>query len=214
MPISSMATGRRSTIEQMTPQQSTIESTSTTNETASDLTQSETFDILSNHRRRYVLHYLKCNESGRVTLRELTRQVAAWENGVSTEEVTSKQRKRIHNSLQQYHLPKMQRTGIIEYDETKGIIGIEQATESLDIYLDITESDIPWGPYYAGLSVMSIATVTVAVLNVPPFTLLPGIGWAFLIAVVLFLSSVIHIYRSRKLRVGSAGPPPELRENT
>lgn len=204
----------KKTTEQATQQRSVGEDTPAMNETAANLTQSETFDILSNHRRRYVLHYLKRHEGERVTLRELTRQVAAWENGVSNEAVTATQRKRIHNSLQQYHLPKMKRCGIIKYDDTKGVIGIEKATENLDIYLDITESDIPWGLYYAGLSVMSFAAVTVAVLNVPPFTLFPGIGWAYFIAVVLLLSSVVHVYRSRKLRVGSEGPPPELRENT
>lgn len=202
----------KATTEQATQQQSVAEDALTKNETTSGLTQSEMFDILSNHRRRYTLHFLKHHKNDHTKLRELTRQVAAWENGVSTEDVTTDQRKRIYNSLQQYHLPKMQRKGVIEYTDT-GPIEITRAADDLDIYLDITGLDIPWGLYYAGLSVVSIASATVVVLNVPPFTLLPDIEWAFFIAVVFLLSSVIHVYRNRKLRLGARGPPPELRED-
>jgi len=69
------------------------------------------FTMLSNGRRRHVIHYLK-QRGERVTIRELSRQVAAWENGIETDALDYKQRKRVYTSLHQTHLPKLDDLGV------------------------------------------------------------------------------------------------------
>lgn len=91
-----------------------------TNETTVDekdsgdtLSRDETFYVLRNRRQRYAIHYLKQHD-GAVTIGELADQVTALEHGIRPEEITAQQRKRIYNSLQQTHLPKLARTGFVE----------------------------------------------------------------------------------------------------
>lgn len=79
------------------------------------------FDVLKNRQRRYVLQYLR-DADGPVQLSELAEQVAAWENDTTVEAVTAKDRKRTYTSLYQLHLPKLDDAGVIEYDQSGGVI--------------------------------------------------------------------------------------------
>ena len=84
------------------------------------LNYNDCFDLLSNHRRRYTLHYLRQN-GGQAELGELAEQVAAWENGIDIERISYDQRKRVYTSLQQVHLPQMDELGIVAFDEREGV---------------------------------------------------------------------------------------------
>ena len=97
----------------------------------SALSRDEVFDIPSNQRRRHALHFLKQRNGDGAELRELSAQVAAWENGKPAEGVTSDERRRVYTSLQQFHLPKLDRNGIVEYDDRRGSVELaEEATTS------------------------------------------------------------------------------------
>ncbi|MFC7046607.1 hypothetical protein ACFQH6_15405 [Halobacteriaceae archaeon GCM10025711] len=52
----------------------------------------------------------------------MSRQIAAWENGISADQVSSKQRRRVYTALHQTHLPRMVRQGVIEYDQNSKVI--------------------------------------------------------------------------------------------
>ncbi|WP_227375194.1 DUF7344 domain-containing protein [Haladaptatus halobius] len=67
--------------------------TSETEGTVAPLSRDIVLQVLSN-RRRYALHHLRRCE-GSVEIGELVTQIATWEN-----DVTSKQRKRVYNTLQ------------------------------------------------------------------------------------------------------------------
>jgi len=175
------------------------------------LTKGEIFDVLRNQRRRFVLQYLKYAE-GPVELGDLATQVAAWEYETTTEDVTSEQRKRVYTTLQQTHLTKMDEAGIVDYDSDSGLIRATDQTDDLNVYLEIVPGrEFAWREYYLALGGVSCALVAAIFFGVYPFTVLPDVAWAGVIAVVLTLSAAIHIYRERDMRLGTGENPPELR---
>jgi hypothetical protein len=174
------------------------------------VSRDDLFDVLSNHRRRYALHSLK-QGAGTLSIGNLAEEIAAWENDVSIPELTAADRKRVYTSLQQFHLPKMHTAGIIEFDGPRGMVTLTEAAGDIDVYLDVVaEDDIPWSRYYLGLSAMSLAVVTGVWLV--PFTLLPALAWAALVAAIFLLSALVHTYYNRRMRLGAAGAPPGLSE--
>jgi hypothetical protein len=165
----------------------------------------EVFDLLSNHRRRYVIHFCKQQE-GPVEVGELAEQVAAWENDKTVEEIDHAERKRVYTSLQQTHLPTLADAGMILYEN--GTVELTDRVRELDVYLDIVPSDsIPWGVYYLGLSAVGFGVVGAVAAGILPTDPLPAVGWAALVVTIFAVSSAYHVYQSQKFRLGEAGPP-------
>ena len=112
------------------------------------LSKGEVFEVLRNQRRRFVLQYLKQDDRP-VELGDLAQQVAAWEYETTLDAVTPEQRKRVYTTLQQTHLPKMDESGILEFDSDAGVIEATDRTRDISVYLEIvpghefdgTESD-------------------------------------------------------------------------
>lgn len=171
------------------------------------LSRDEVFDLLSNHRRRYAVHAVG-QADGPVELSDLAEQVAAWENGKTQSEITSDERHRVYTSMQQTHLPALDRAGVIEYDN--GTVTLTGAVESLEVYMDVVpEQSIPWGQYYLGLSVLSAGLFAAAWAGLFPASV-PWVVWGGLVVALFAVSSAYHIWESRQKRLGTAGPPPEL----
>lgn len=171
------------------------------------LSRDDIFELLSNQRRRYVLHYLKQRDGETTVLGDLTEHVAAWENDTTPGRITAAERKRVYNSLQQYHLPKMHTNGVIEYDGRRGRIELAPEATALDVYLDIVnEDDLSWGWYYAGAAGLCLSLVAGAWAGVFP-QLVSGYAVAAGITTVFLLSSIVHLYFERRMRVGADGPP-------
>ena len=174
------------------------------------LSKTEIFDVLRNQRRRFVLQYLK-RGSTPVELGDLATQVAAWEYDAATEDVTSAQRKRVYTTLQQTHLPRMDEAGIVAYDADQGTIERTDATAELTVYLEIVPgNEFAWRELYLSLGAVSLALVAALWGGVYPLTLLPDLVWATLIAAVLTLAAVAHVYHERHMRLGEQEVPPEL----
>ena len=170
----------------------------------------ELFHILRNHRRRFAIHHLK-QESDPVDVGDLATQVAAWENDIVAEQVTSKQRRRVYNSLQQTHIPELDETGIIEVDRRK--VTLTEQAEDLDIYLEIVPSrDIQWSEYYLALGAVGMAVLSIAWLDIGPFAALPDIAAGAFLASTLLVSAAANYYYQNQNLVGEAERPPELRE--
>jgi hypothetical protein len=171
-----------------------------------EVNRDETFELLSNHRRRYALHYCKRREEP-VTLSDLAEQVAAWEQEKPVEEVTSSERKRTYTSLQQTHLPAMEEAGIIEWDDA---IELTPAAERLNVYMDIVpEESVPWGVYYLWLSAIGGVVLGLAWLDLVPVDA-PDLLWAGLVVAAFAVSAAVHVYRSRQTKLGRTERPPEL----
>ena len=173
----------------------------------------ECFELLSNHRRRYVLHYLKQNGES-ATLSDLAEQIAAWENGVGIEELNYDQRKRVYTSLQQVHLPRMDDAHVVEFDDQSGAIEIGPAAADLDIYLDVVEDrNIPWSWLYLGLAVVDVVVVGSFAAGLPPVAALPELAVPLFVATSFLVTSVVHLYVARsEMQLGGSTKPPSAKE--
>lgn len=171
----------------------------------------EMFHVLRNERRRFAIHHLK-RDSQPVEVGDLATQVAAWENRVPVEEVTSTQRRRVYNALKQTHIPELVETGLIEED--RGEVVLTDEAEQLDMYLELVpEKDIRWSEYYMALGAVGLGVLTVAWLDIGPFGLFPDIATGLFLAVSLCVSAVAHHnYYSNSQLGGNAEKPPELRD--
>ena len=175
------------------------------------LTKDDIYSMLSNRRRRLVLDYLR-RTGEEVSVRDLSDEVAALENGIDAKEVTYKQRKRVYTSLHQTHLPKLDDVGVVTYDRDRGIISLTPLAAELDSFLaDIGTDDAPrstsWSTYYLGLSALSILLVTLAWTRLFPFSLIPDLGYGLLIGVGFAVSAAVQVYTER---VTGEGDRPRL----
>lgn len=175
------------------------------------LSKSDIFDLLRNERRRFVLHYLKNNPGEEVTIGALADQVAAWEYGVSCEEVSSTQRKRVYTTLQQSHLPKMDDAGIVEFDRDRGTITAKDVVEELTIYLEIVPGrEFAWHEYYLGLGAVCAALMAAVWAGIEPFASAAPIVWGTVISAAIAISAVVHVYTQRSMGIGTGEAPQEL----
>ncbi|MDS0299151.1 hypothetical protein NDI76_10385 [Halogeometricum sp. S1BR25-6] len=167
---------------------------------AERLTKDDIYSMLSNRRRRLVLNHLRRTEE-EVSVRDLSEEVAALENGIGAEEVTYKQRKRVYTSLHQTHLPKLDDVGVVVYDRDRGTISLTPLSTQLDSFLadaDEAPRSTPWPAYYLGLSTLSILLVALAWTRLFPFSLLPDLGYGLLIGLGFAASAALHVYAERR----------------
>ncbi|MCU4752493.1 hypothetical protein OB919_10915 [Halobacteria archaeon AArc-curdl1] len=177
----------------------TTDSANDPGETAKRFSMDEIFHLLQNERRRMVLRYLRGTE-GPVRMRDVAEQVAAWEHHTTVEQLTSTQRQRVYIPLYQSHLKKLDKAGVIEYQQDRGIVERKPLADQVDQYLEIeptTESTDEnggqgpeWGDYYIGTTVVGYAVVLGAVMELPFTSFISGIGLA---ALILLLYTVVTI---------------------
>ena len=168
------------------------------------------FTTLSNRRRRYVLHYL-AQVGDAVTMRDLSEQIAAWENRIDRPAVTPKQRKRVYTALHQTHLPMMNRLGAVAYDRDRGTVATTEHLDAFEIYLDVVpRDDIPWSQFYLALGSVLSALVVVAALGIAPFSSVGGFGYALAVAAAVTVAGGVHTLRDRRTRVGTTPEPTEV----
>lgn len=164
----------------------------------------EVFEVLSNRRRQYVLHYLKRNGDEPVRLRNLVDQVAAWENDTTIEELESNDRKCVYTALRQSHLPKLDAAGVVNYDKQRGEVELTDGAEEVQLYLEyVPANDIPWCYYYLGLSAVLTVILGLATASIFPFAELTGTTVAGLSIAVVAFSAVVHAVQTRRNALGS-----------
>lgn len=174
--------------------------------TEGSVERGEIFDLLSNHRRRYAIHYCK-HEENPVTLSDLAEQVAAWEQEKDVPELTSAERKRVYTSLQQTHLPTLDDAGMVVYEN--GEVELTDRATDLDVYLDVVPGDsVPWGIYYAGLSAFALVVLGALWTDLLPTGTVPGLGYATALVALFAVSAVVHVYQNRRFRLGEMEEPP------
>jgi len=174
-----------------------------------ELSKGEAFDVLQNQRRRYVLRYLKQFDSP-VSLSDLATQVAAWEYRTSVEEVSNDQKKRVYTTLQQTHLSKLEKVGIIDYDPDRNLVSRTPTTDELTVYLEIVPGrEFPWREYYLSLGAISCAVVAALWTGLYPLTLLSPLQWATVFAGVFTLSAAYHTIQGADMTLGDEDFRPD-----
>jgi len=174
---------------------------------ASEPTDDEVFELLSNQRRRFVLHYLRRNPEASVSLSTLSERVAGWENDTDPAELAYSERKSVRNSLHQFHLPKLADAGIVTYDDRASEVTLEDPTV-VDAYHTVSDDgpSVSRTTCVAGVS----ATVLGALGLAAGATGVGGVlAWAVVaLAIVIAAATVYHARRTADV---ADGPPPECR---
>ncbi|MFW6436951.1 MAG: DUF7344 domain-containing protein [Halococcoides sp.] len=169
----------------------------------------ELFTVLSNRRRRFTLHCL-LQHDGRVDVGTLAEQIAAWENGVSIDEVSYDDRRNVRTALKRTHLRKLDAAGLIEYDGSSAAPA--DCLPVIDVYVSVVGpgARIPWSQFYAaaGLAFLTITVLRWA--EFPVLDLIPPLVWAGTVSVGIVTIGLIHTVHQHRHRLGSRGPPPEV----
>lgn len=108
--------------------------------TGDPLSKDLIFDLLRNWRRRQVLRYLD-GADGSARLDELAEHIAAKENDISIQALSSSERKRVYIALYQCHLPKMDDSGVIDYNQARGTVSLRNRAARLYPYLFLDPTD-------------------------------------------------------------------------
>lgn len=170
----------------------------------SAFSRAEVFELLSNKRRRGIIHHLTEAGGEPATMDELIDAVVAWESDGATDEVSESQRASVYSSLMQTHLPRLEEAGVIEIDEESGLISQTERTREVELYLEYSPSrHIPWAEYYVGLCAVCAALVAVVWAELPPFDAVPGILVAAVVVALVSLSALAHLVQTRRSRLGS-----------
>jgi hypothetical protein len=159
------------------------------NQTTTELSQSQAFDVLRNSRRRAAITCLR-EHDGAMSVNELTKCVAAREYDESPEELSSKQHKRVYTGLYQCHLDRADDLGVIDFDSGDNSVTLRDEASQLRPFLDDEESP---GSARVEFSVALTVglIVTLAGIGVGPFSaistnLLAGLTIVALVGLALF----------------------------
>lgn len=160
----------------------------------------EIHDILRNRRRRRTIRHLRSRLEP-VSLRELSERIAETESGESP--APRDLRESVYNSLHQTHLPKLDRHGIIAYDEDRKVIELRGGANHVDIYMEvITKYGISWATFYRSLGVVALCCIVAANAGVPGFAAVPTLAWASGFLVVFALAASYQLWTRRWFYLG------------
>ena len=178
---------------------------------ATSLSPEDIYEVLSNRRRRYAVHYLKQTDEP-VDVSTLAEQVAAWENEKPVGELDSQERKRVYISLYQSHLPTLEKRGLVAYDENRGIVELTDSIADADVYLEVVAGrNIPWSYFYLGLSLVSGLLVLLTYYEVGVLRDISAVAIGGLITLLFAGSAVLQTLSTGRMQLGDEGPPPGIR---
>lgn len=159
----------------------------------SELSESEVFDILRNSRRRAVIAFLR-QHGGEASLTEVTEHVAAAEYEVDAEAVSSDQHKCVYTGLYQCHLPRLEKSGVIDFDKDDKSVALADNASRVESYLYRDGASEAVRLEFAGATAIALFTV-LGVVGVGPLGAVPVTGWATITALALFGFAFFHLYR-------------------
>jgi len=174
------------------------------------LSKDDVFEVFSNQRRRLAFDYLqRRDDDGPVDVSEISTHVTAAELDTPPDRIRYDDRKSVHTALHQFHLPKMDAAGIVEFDSRSGDIRLTEEGKELDVYLETVSGDeIPWALYFVLLSGTMMSVILAVWLGIYPFTVFTNLEWASLISVASLVSSLVYLYHSRyEMRLGVGDTP-------
>lgn len=112
-----------------------------------------------------VLYYLRTHDET-ATVNELAEQIAAWENEIDVDELSSQQRKRVYVSLYQTHLPKLAETNIVDYDVDEGTVRLTDQAGEIDAFLKPkARSGYPQKRHYIGIILVAGVAMILGILG-------------------------------------------------
>lgn len=190
---------------------STAATTNGSSRNGGELSEDEVFEVLSNRRRRFVIHALKHTEEP-LHVSELSTHVTAWERDVDPEEVRYEDRRNVYSTLRRTHLPKLEEKNVVTVDEEENLVEPTPELEELDIYVEVLRSkEIPWSLYYVGLAGVAVSLLIAVAAGAPGFAGFEALDVGAFTATAFGISAAAHHVVGRRARLGDTEKPPELR---
>jgi len=175
-----------------------------------EISRDDLYHVLSNRRRRFVIHALKRKERP-VDISELSTYITAWETGVDPGEVDYEDQRSVYGTLKGTHLPNLEENNIISVDTEENVIRPTAKLEKIDIYVEaISSKEIPWSQYYTGLSGVAVALLFAVAVEAPILGALDPLEVGIFTVTAFGMSSVVHHIIGRRTRLGNREKPPEL----
>lgn len=175
-----------------------------------ELSEDEIYGVLSNRRRRFVIHALKRKKEP-VDIAELSVHITAWEMGIDLEEVDYEDQRSVYSTLKRTHLPNLEEKNLVTVDREEKLVRTTSNLESLEIYVEALNSkEIPWSLYYVGLAGVAIALLLAVTVEAPIFGALEPLEMGIFTVTAFGMSSVVHHIIDRRTRLGNREKPPEL----
>ncbi|MFC5367584.1 DUF7344 domain-containing protein [Salinirubrum litoreum] len=166
--------------------------------TPSTLDKDKVHHLLKNERRRQALRYLRDCE-GPVQMRDVAEQVAAWEHDTTVQALMSDQRQRVYIALYQAHLPALDEAGVIDYNQSRGIVEKTPLASRLMHYLEdptddeSNDDDREWEQYYLGAAGVSTVALALTTFEVAAFTAAAALPVALGVVLLYGGISVAHV---------------------
>jgi hypothetical protein len=158
-----------------------------------ELDETRIHDVLSNERRRLVIELLQGCDDG-LTVRELSERIAAVESGESPP--PSALRRSVYVSLQQTHVPKLDRLDVVAFDEEAKTVSLRPEASQVDVYMEVVpQYGISWGEYDLGVAVLGLLATLASVVGTPLFARVPPAHWAALFLLIVAASAVYRVHR-------------------
>lgn len=88
----------------------------------------EAYDVLGAERRRFVIVCLHKHETA-LTLADLADELAAWEHDTPLTEIPAEEVKQIYLDLYHRHIPKLEDSGIVEYQQDGDMVALTELAE-------------------------------------------------------------------------------------
>ena len=92
------------------------------------------FELLSHQRRRAILDLLLTHDRP-LTLTDLRNEVVEKEQGTEITEIPSKQVQQVHLSFHHVHIPKLEESGVINYDSSRNLVEPTEELSQLEPFL-------------------------------------------------------------------------------
>lgn len=167
-------------------------------------------EIVLNRRRRYLLYYLH-EQSDAIPLEDVARQVAAWEEVTSPEEVTRDRTRAVYASLRRDHIPHLEARDLVTYDLASDRVTCHVDDPALEVYLaNDYRTSVPWYLVYLVLTALSAVFVLLVQSGAPPFSEIPPVVVAAIIVTVFAAASVLHWYDVYRWRRRTEDEPPDF----
>jgi hypothetical protein len=161
----------------------------------------DVFHLLQNQRRRHVLRYLRAANADTVEMADLAEQVAAWEHGTTTRLLSARQRQRVYIPLYQNHLPKLDREGVIDYEQRRGTVRRLDAADQLDRYLSTAspaaEPEPRWSRYYLATALAGAFLVAGGWADAAPLAVVPDAVVGVVAVAAVAAVAVVHAATDR-----------------
>jgi len=159
------------------------------------LSETDIHDLLRNDRRRQTIKFLQ-SQGREVMLRDLAEAIAERETGESPPPRNI--RDSVYISLHQSHLPKLDATGVVDYDRDRKTITLREEARTVDVYMEvITKYGVTWASFYRTLGVLSLFLIVLALVEVPVISTVGPLAISTVALAVLAGSTLYQLWARR-----------------